>query len=336
MRQIDLRRVRAATRRALPRPITELSAALHELAFRAKQRRRLARLAAYHRPLGNEAALLSAVGRKTLVFTITAGRTGTAYLQRLFDAFPGTTSLHEPEPSYVPVLRRVQHDATLAREYLLEWKLPFIAAVPTPRYVETTHLFCKGFLEPALDLGLRPRFVILRRHPRAVAASYLRRGGVPGRSKTGLKYLLRPGDPGTLALPGWTARSDYQLCFWYALEMERRQAIYGAELLRRGMTAVDVTPDELRDTERFVQMAAALGFLDSALDMGAIRARHAELTAIAHNPTWQPELERIDLAADEEAVWEALGSAATDLRDRIAARYAPSEDALAAQGGSKM
>src|SRR5579862_5932836 len=118
MRQIDLRRLRAATRRALPRPITELSAALHELAFRAKLRRRLARVAPYHRPQGNEAALLSAVDRKTLVFTITAGRTGTAYLQRLLGIFPHTTSLHEPEPSYVPVLRRVQYDPALAREYL--------------------------------------------------------------------------------------------------------------------------------------------------------------------------------------------------------------------------
>ncbi len=336
MRQMDLRRLRAAARRALPKPITELSAALHELAFRAKQRRRLARVAPYHRPQGNEAALLSAVGRKTLVFTITAGRTGTAYLQHLLGIFPHTTSLHEPEPSYVPVLRRVQYDPALARQYLLEWKLPFIAAVSTPRYVETTHLFCKGFLEPALDLGLRPRFVVLRRHPRAIAVSYLRRGSVPGRTKNGLKYLLRPGDPNTLPLPGWTARGDYQLCFWYAVEMERRQAAYAAELSRRGMTAVDVTPAELHEPERFVQMAAALGFLDSALDMVAVRARHAELSAIAHNPTWEPELEGIDLAADEEAVWAAVGAAAADLRDRIAARYAAPGPVRAAQGGSKM
>src|SRR4051794_15317441 len=100
----------AALRRVLPQPLTRLGAAVHERGFLAKQRRRLVRIAAYHRPPNDVGGLLAAGQRKRRGFTITAGRTGTVYLQQLLALFPDTTSLHEPEPAYVSVLRSVQHD----------------------------------------------------------------------------------------------------------------------------------------------------------------------------------------------------------------------------------
>jgi hypothetical protein len=324
----------ATVRRFLPTPVTRLAAAVHEGGFLVKQRRRMVRIAAYHRPPGDVDALLEAVQRKTLVFTITAGRTGTVYLQRLFALFPDTTSLHEPEPAYVSALRSVQHEPELARRFLLEWKLPFIAATVTRRYVETSHLFCKGFLEPALALGLRPRCVILRRSPRRIATSYLSRNAVPGRTKTGLKYLVHPGDPGVLPLPGWTRRSAYQLCFWYALEMERRQEVYAAELERRDLATVDVTAEELHDPGRFLAAAATLGLIDPGADLAPIRHGHAELSARIHNPNRLAAGEGLDLDADEGAVWDAIGAAGAGLRERIAARYAPAAPQRRAQGGS--
>jgi hypothetical protein len=255
------------------------------------------------------------------------------YLQQLLALFPDTTSLHEPEPAYVSVLRSVQHHPDLARRFLLEWKLPFIAAAGTARYVETSHLFCKGFLEAALGLGLRPRFVILRRSPRRIAASYLSRNAVPGRTKTGLKYLVHPGDPGVLPLPRWTRRSAYQLCFWYALEMERRQEVYAAELARRSLPAVDITAEELHDPARFLQAAATLGLVDGRTDLPAIRHGHAELSARIHNANRVAAGEGLDLDREEDAVWNALGDAAPALRERIAARYAAAPPRRA-QGGS--
>ena len=287
---------------------------LRERAFLAKQRWRLSRLDPWRRPPVD----LGAVRAKTLVVTVTAGRTGTTFLTHLLALCPDTTSLHEPEPSFVPVLRLAQHDPDVARRFLLEYKLPFVAAVPTRRYVETGHLLCKGFLEPLLALGLAPQVIALRRAPRRVASSLLSRRTVPGRGKLGLKYLLHPGDPGVLALPGWARLTDYQLCFWYALEMERRQRVYRAPVETAGGAWVDVTAEELHDAERFLAAAAALSLLDADTDRAALRAAHARVAAKTHNPN-AATVVVADPTGEEEAVWAAAGDAS--LRAWIESRY---------------
>lgn len=297
---------------------------LRERAFLLRQRRRLAALAPWHRPPADVEALLAAVRGKTLVLVVTAGRTGTTFLTRLLALCPDTTSTHEPEPSFVPVLRLVQHEPEQARTFLLEYKLPAIAAVPTRRYAETSHLLAKGFLEPLLALGIAPHVVALRRAPRRVAMSLLARRTVPGRGKLGLKYLVHPLDPGVLPLPDWQRFTDYQLCFWYALEMERRQQQYEAPIRAAGGAWVDVTAGELHDPARFLAVAEALQLLDADTDRGALRAAHAEVVAVTHNAN-AAAVEIADAAAQEEAVWAATGAQA--LRAALAARYGGMEDA---------
>ena len=73
-----------------------------------------------------------------------------------------------------------------------------------------------------LGLGLLPSLILLRREPRLIALSNLERYAIPARTRLGLEWLLQPNDPDVLQLPAWRRMSDYQLCFWYALEMERR------------------------------------------------------------------------------------------------------------------
>lgn len=291
---------------------------LRERAFLAKQRRRLDRLDEWHRPPADVDALLATVRAKALVVTVTAGRTGTTFLTHLLALCPDTTSLHEPEPSFVPVLRLAQRDPELARRFLLEYKLPFVADLPTRRYVETGHLLCKGFLEPLLALGLAPRAIALRRAPRRVATSLLSRHTVPGRGKLGLKYLLHPEDPGVLALPAWSRLSDYQLCFWYALEIERRQRAYRAPVEAAGGAWVDVTAEELHDPARFLATADTLGLIDADTDRAALGAAHARVAGVTHNPNAAAAVVA-DAARQEEAVWAAV--AAADLRDWVESRY---------------
>jgi hypothetical protein len=291
---------------------------LRQRAFLAKQRRRLSRLDAWHRPPRDPAAMLDAVRRKTLVVTVTAGRTGTTFLTHLLALCPDTTSRHEPEPSFVPVLRLAQRDPALARRFLLEYKLPFVADVPTRRYVETGHLLCKGFLEPLLALGIAPGVVALRRAPRRVATSLLSRRTVPGRGKLGLKYLLHPGDAGVLPLPRWHRLTDYQLCFWYALEIERRQRAYRGPVAAAGGAWVDVTAEELGAAERFLAVAQALSLLDADTDRAALRAAHARVADVTHNPN-AAAIAVADPAAEEAAVWAAIGE--PQLRHWVESRY---------------
>lgn len=300
--------------------IAPVAAAIRERVFLLNQQRRLRRVARYRRPPADPAALLEAVRQKVLVFTVTAGRSGTAYLAQLLAVLPRTTALHEPAPHFAYFLRQVQHAPELARRYLLEYKLPSIAAIATPRYAEVSHLFGKGFLEPMLDLGIVPRLVMLRRHPRLVAVSWLTKGAVPGRAKRGLKLHIHPGDPGVVPFPNWWAATDYQLCFWYALEMERRQRVYAQLLQRAGATSVDVTPDELHDGRCFLRVVETLGLLDDDADREALLRRHEEISSVLHNPNKRPPADAIP--EEEYAVWEAIAESAPWLREEVERRYA--------------
>lgn len=293
-----------------------------ERIFLLNQHRRMRRIAAWRRPAADSDALLAALHRRELVFTITAGRTGTTYLTRLCELLPDTCSVHEPQPSYVHFLRQVQRRPALATTFLLEYKLPSIAATTESRYVETSHLFAKGFLDPLLALGLLPGIVLLRRHPRDIARSLLTRRTVPGRGKLGFKYLVHPGDPGVLPLPDWTAYSDYQLCFWYALEMERRQRVYGERLAALGANVVDVTAEELHDPACFLAFAEQLRLLDPHTDRAGLVRRHAQVSAKLYNANRRAEAIVRDLDAEEAAVWAAVEPAAPWLADEVARRYA--------------
>ena len=173
-----------------------------------------------------------------------------------------------------------------------------------------------------LDLGLRPAVLLLRREPRAIARSLLTRRTVPGRGKLGFKYLIHPGDPGVLPLPRWTAYSDYQLCFWYALEMERRQRVYGELLAAHGCAVADATAEELHDPQRFTAVAEELGLLDARVDREVLLRRHAEISARLYNYNRRPPAVVVAPDAAEEAIWQAVSPAVPWLREAVEQRYA--------------
>jgi hypothetical protein len=191
-----------------------------------------------------DSRLLYSLDAKRLIFTVTTGRSGTGYLSRLLSYLRGVRSEHEPEPRFQVALRRVQRDPKYAQEFWLRHKLPVIAATREPVYAETSHVLCKGFLEALLDLGITPSLIALRRDFRAVALSHLRIGAIPGRTHT--EFHLSPDDPGVLALPHWELRTDYELCYWQCLEIERRSEIYCDLVRSRGGAVSELTLDELR------------------------------------------------------------------------------------------
>src|SRR5258708_5561452 len=105
----------------------------------------------YYRHCSSE-WLINSVKEKNLVFSVTAGRTGTLFTKMLLSLLPDTTSLHEPEPAFHRYLRRIRKDPAFARQFLLDYKLPSIVNYRTRCYCELSHAFCKGYLEPLLDL----------------------------------------------------------------------------------------------------------------------------------------------------------------------------------------
>jgi hypothetical protein len=172
---------------------------------------------------------------KRLIFTVATGRCGTGTLYHAFRLAKDTESTHEPFPLYSICLRQVQRDPQQAWDFLLEKKFPEILNRRAPCYVETSHLVCKGFIEPILELGLRPHFLILQRNFRDVAKSFLLIDSIPERTELGRNYMVSPADPSLLEIPGWERLTDYQLCYWYALEMHQRAEWYAALFDRLGI-----------------------------------------------------------------------------------------------------
>jgi hypothetical protein len=170
--------------------------------------------------------MIKSLQDKTLIFTITTGRSGTGYLANLLGNIPNIATFHEADPRFSMAFRRTQSDGRAAMEFWVEQKLPAIAAVPESVYIETSHLFCKGFVEPLLELGIVPDIILLERPHRDVATSMYLLDTIPGRTEKALKYYLSPDDPKVLALPKWRSLHDYQLCYWYCLEIERRSTKY--------------------------------------------------------------------------------------------------------------
>lgn len=196
---------------------------------------------------------------KRPIFTITTGRSGTRYLARLLRYVPNVGSYHEPEPKFSDVMRKAQLDPRAAYEFWVLKKLPRIASEPAPVYIETCHLFCKGFVEPLLELGFIPDLIILSRSNRSVASSLYRLDIIPGRGEKGDKWLLSPEDPRVLPLPGWQALHDYQLCYWYCLEIEHRSQRYANMLGRMGARVVQVSLGQIRTTPGFNKLVNDLG-----------------------------------------------------------------------------
>lgn len=196
--------------------------------------------------------------QKRLIFTVTTGRSGTDYLARLLDCVPGVTSHHEPKPHFVWAMRQAQADPEVARRFWVEQKLPAIQETGGRVYSETSHLVCKGFLEPLLALGHRPDLILLRRPHREVALSIYRLGTIPGRTPKGLKWYLSPDDPGVLDLSRWQELHDYQICYWYCLEIERRRVHYGELLNGLGARVVAMTLAELATFAGFMRLREEL------------------------------------------------------------------------------
>jgi hypothetical protein len=157
-----------------------------------------------------------------LIFTLSPGRCGTKYLAALLNAIPGVHGVHEPEPNFVDYARAARRDPQEAWRLWYCEKLPHIRSLGCEVYAETSHLFGKGFVKPLLDLGVVPDIIVLKRDHRDVALSIWRRGHAPATTLHGQRYWLHPEQAEFCPLPRWWAFTDYQLCYWYTLEMEAR------------------------------------------------------------------------------------------------------------------
>lgn len=208
--------------------------------------------------------------RQRLVFTVTNGRSGSDMLHRLFTAFDHVAARHEPKPDFRHLRPLVAHYPKLGRIWLEKVKLPAIARCSGDVYVETSHMFCKGYLEPMLDLGLGFDLIFLKRPARDIARSMARLPAAPGAGPWARSYYVSPSEPNFLPrLPGGRL-SRYQLCFWHALENEARQVHYERLAKEKGLNTYTFHTAELGDKAAVLRLFQAMRLDLAKLDFGKL------------------------------------------------------------------
>jgi hypothetical protein len=201
--------------------------------------------------------IIDRLSSKRLCFSVTSGRSGTKLLAELLRKSAGLVAEHEPAPRFNYVLPAILICPEAAGWWLSSEKLPAILERVGTRdtYAELSHLTCKGFIEPMLELGLRPAFVIISRSACDVAKSLFRLGVIPERTGSGRLVLMSPKHSQFLPFDDWEKLSDYQLCYWYAREIEFRQAHFRSLFERMQLEWRECSFEEIASWESFVGLA---------------------------------------------------------------------------------
>ena len=208
---------------------------------------------------------------KRLIFTISTGRCGTGFLANILNTLPGVAGVHEPFPKFSDVMRYCQIEPNLALGFWTCSKFPAITYFNQPIYVETSHLFAKGFIEPLLTLGIRPDVIFLHRPARNVALSLYQLNTIPARTRLGLKFLLSPTDRGVARLHNWENLHDYQLCYWYCLEMERRSRVYENFCILNNWHFSKISLAELKTVDSLINFLFSFDLLHSSSSADSVK-----------------------------------------------------------------
>lgn len=203
------------------------------------------------------------------IFTVTTGRSGTAYLAELIarnreDCFctheildPQAWGLLTPEVSQMMAYNH-QKENPITDAF---WKIKAqwtASNIEQSVYVETSHVLAKAGLVENLH-----RFrafgevilIFLHRSKEAVVESMYRRGDYACIGNMWL-WLLDPKYPNNILEPKDLSRRG--LCSWYVDEMEARARAFRQELLPTGQRIIEVSLDDIIHPPGAVKLFQAL------------------------------------------------------------------------------
>ena len=170
------------------------------------------------------------------IFTISAGRTGTAWLAELLARNGFDPCIHEPLA--IEDFGVTMPDIRLMRSFNAHgnndavkefWRRKFEIVSVAERYGETNHTLCKcGLVENLAqsELAKDATIVILRRDLVRQAVSYLVRNDF-GNITIAWQWYLHPSYPRKIINPeAFLSKGQIGLALWYSYEMEARIAYY--------------------------------------------------------------------------------------------------------------
>lgn len=157
---------------------------------------------------------------KRLYLTLAPGRCGTAKLAQILSSVPDMYAEHDADgPDSCCWVR--QAPIEVQKQYI-QRRIAFYETLPQSNIANTTHMVGEGFVEHYIEAGMIPNFIILRRDPREVALSMWRLDWIPGRNKTYSPWYLGPDEKDVLPYTNWQTAHNYQLCYWWCCDTERR------------------------------------------------------------------------------------------------------------------
>jgi glycosyltransferase involved in cell wall biosynthesis len=206
-------------------------------------------------------------GVKYYVFVATTGRSGSNSLTETLKILDNSCSQHEPYPIMLNSGVKTEYSKGIS---IFQKKIINIkrAASGKSYYVETNHLFVKNFAEQII--GLLPKrkikIIALYRKPIEVAKSFYKINSIPGKSETGLEYLLDPSQNDNLIqLPELVSdpdfADDFYKCLWYVYEINKR-----IEKLRKNFPDIDFFNMKTEDLNSKEKTDELLKFLDASDD----------------------------------------------------------------------
>ena len=178
------------------------------------------------------------------IFTLTGGRTGTAWLAEFLAANLHIPAIHEPLGiddfgSQMPDIRLMRSFNTRGNDALAQgfWAAKLGAIGQLPAYAETNHTLGKcGLIEnlAASPLAAESAVIVLRRSLLAQAISHLARGDFRNITIS-WQWYLDASYPNVIVNPaGFVGLGPAGHALWYVHEMDARQhyytQLYGAKL----------------------------------------------------------------------------------------------------------
>lgn len=197
-----------------------------------------------------EAAIRRRAGarRRSFVFVISPGRSGSQFVARLLDATADAAAVHEPRPrmngAFLRGLSEERLAATYARRRVkLVQLLTAVAALPQGHtYVETSHMFVKTFYDVVLDYFLEVKLVHLRRSVPRVMRSFAELGYFSDGSTHWRHWMHDPYESEPLLTPA-VPRADadaFDRILAYLADIEARAAMVRQKYPETPMFAVDL------------------------------------------------------------------------------------------------
>lgn len=203
-----------------------------------------------------------------LIFTISAGRTGTAWLADLLKANLVPGAIHEPigprdfgvRMPEIGTMRTFNEDGMVDRVRQF-WDRKAMTIPETGPYAETNHTLAKcGLIEFLAEANPAPKISIicLRRNWVDQALSYIRRRDFLS-STVIWQWYLDPHCARKIVDPRSLKGLGAQIpMFWYMAEMEARQAYY-RRLFGNRMSFIDCTIENISEPPGAAQLLADLG-----------------------------------------------------------------------------